>query len=617
VSRGIHPEVLAPTDDERAVSAPFHSLVVPARGLNDPAPASERTHSVSDALVDVLVGLGVQYAFGLFGGGIAPFCEAIHRSPIQLVHFRHEAGAAFAAIEASLASGRLTVVVATTGPGVTNLYTGMVAARWEGAKVLFISGCTRASQRGRWAFQETSGYVAGVLPLFTPGLLFHHAAVLEDAAEIETVASRLATGITRLGGFVAHIGLPMAVQTAPARRAHAPRISSMSPPSCDAAGVRRCAELLANETFVIWVGFGARSCAEQVRALAERSGARVVCSPRAKGVMPEEHPLFLGVSGFGGHARVASYMRWSCPERTLVIGSRLGEFASFWSPDLVPTHGFIHVDVDPEVFGAAYPNASTLGVEADARTFLSALLEAWPEHRSGSISAESSADSWAGLANEQTPETDVDTDWSPLQAPRAAGPVRPSFLMSRIQREIIDKTDAIVLTEAGNSFAFGTHYLKFPTPRYRVSTGFGSMGHAAGGVLGAALGSGGKAVAILGDGALLMLNEINTAAAHKIDAVWIVLNDARYGMVAQGMQSIGWLPFETDFPETDFVAIARAMGADGVRVEREVDVEGALRIAVCARGPFVVDVYVDRDELAPAGARNKSLIRQGVNHGAA
>jgi acetolactate synthase-1/2/3 large subunit len=119
-------------------------------------------------------------------------------------------------------------------------------------------------------------------------------------------------------------------------------------------------------------------------------------------------------------------------------------------------------------------------------------------------------------------------------------------------------------------------------------------------------------VAIVGDGAMMMMNEINTASAYGIDAVWIVLNDARYGMIAQGMESIGWTPFEVDFPRADFVPLARALGAQALSVRSERECESALRTAMAARGPFVLDVWIDPDELAPAGRRNQSLAKQGV-----
>jgi acetolactate synthase-1/2/3 large subunit len=471
----------------------------------------------------------------------------------------------------------------------------MVMARMEGAKVLLVTGSTSAALRGRGAFQETSGTASALAPLFAPGAVFHHAAIVEDARELDVFLARLAGGVARPNGFVAHLGLPLAVQTARRSERVTPRLRPAPPPVCDATTVARSAGLLATEPFVIWAGFGARHAGPAVRDLAELTGARVMATPRAKGVMPENHPQYLGVTGHGGHGTVEEYLKEAPPARALVLGSRLGEFVSFWSPDLVPREGLVHVDLDPSVFGAAYPTVPTFGVQAEIGAFVEALIAAWPS-RSGPSAP-------AALPPEPPPRLEA----------RSPGPVRPSFLMQAVQREIVEKDAASVIVDAGNALALGNHYLRFPGPgRYRASTCFASMGHGSAGVLGAALGHG-KAVAIVGDGALLMQNEINTAASYGIPAVWIVLNDARYGMIAQGMQTIGWEPFATDFPRADFVAIARAMGADGVRVDREHDLEAALRAGVGAPGPFVIDVIIDPNEVIPSGRRNQSLEAQGVN----
>lgn len=571
-----------------------HSMVVPARPTVT-APSTE-TISVSELLIDALAGLGVTHGFGIIGGGIAPFCEALRRSPIQLVHFRQEVGAAFAAIESSLASQRLSLVMATTGPGLTNMYTGMVAARREGANVLFVTGCTPPAQRGRGAFQETSLSAGDLANLFTPGALFHHAAILEDIAELAPTVSRLTSGVTRPHGFVAHLGLPISLQTTRAPRAGTPRLLTAPPSLCDEPTLERCAELLHDESLVIWVGYGARHSSDAVRKLAELTGARVMCTPRGKGIFPENSSAFLGVTGIGGHTSVVTRLLESPPDRILVLGTRMGEFSSFWLPGLTPRRGFIHVDLDADAFGASYPEVTTLGIQADINAFVGAMISRLskrgsPRHERSSL-----------------------VPPSPARAPRRAGPVRPSFLMQVIQTELVEQSDAIILTEAGNSFALGSHYLRFQEAgRYRVSTGFGSMGHAAAGVIGATLGGRRKAVAIVGDGSMLMLNEMNTAACYGIDAVWIVLNDARYGMIAQGMQAIGWQPFSTDFPRVDFVAIARAMGCDGIRVESEEQVEIALRRALLASGPFLIDVIIDSTEPSPPNPRNASLVKQGIN----
>jgi acetolactate synthase-1/2/3 large subunit len=554
------------------------------------------THpTLSEALVEALQDLGTEHAFGVFGGGIAPFCRAVSQSSIRLLHCRHEASAAFAAIESSLATGRPALVIATTGPGITNLYTGMAAARAEGAKVLFVSGTTSAPQRGRAAFQETGGTCSALSPLFVKGDLFHHVGVLEDPAELDATLARLSSGFARPHGFVAHLGLSLAIQTA--RRAPSrARVTTWPSSGCEAPLLAKCREQLVREPFVIWAGFGSRHAADLVRALAERTDARVMCTPRAKGVMPEDHPLYLGVTGLGGHTRVTEYLGRERPPRALVLGSRLGEMSSFWLPELVPRGGFIHVDLDPEAFGTAYPDARTWGIQAEIGWFLRELMATWPARAQASLPRKPS-----GLIER-------------VLEPRTEGAVRPSYLMQAIQREVVDQSLAIVMTEAGNAFALGSHHLRFAQAgRYRVSTSFGSMGQASAGVLGAALACGNKAFAIVGDGAMLMLNEINTAANYGLGAVWVVLNDARYGMIEQGMRSVGWQPFETDFPRADFVAIARAMGGDGTRVDCEQDVRAALRAGLAALGPFVIDVIIDPTELPPAGKRNQSLVKQGLD----
>jgi acetolactate synthase-1/2/3 large subunit len=183
--------------------------------------------------------------------------------------------------------------------------------------------------------------------------------------------------------------------------------------------------------------------------------------------------------------------------------------------------------------------------------------------------------------------------------------------MQRIQEVVVRRSDAVVMADAGNAFAWATHCLSFDGPgRFRVSTGYGSMGHFSAGVIGAAVGLGAKAVSIVGDGALLMNNELSTAATIGAPAVWIVLNDARFGMVEQGMRGLGMQPVACEFPQADFAAIARAVGCDGVRVHSEHEIDRALEVALAARGPFVVDVLVDSNEPSPVTRRVESLMRQ-------
>jgi acetolactate synthase-1/2/3 large subunit len=470
----------------------------------------------------------------------------------------------------------------------------MVAARWEGARVVFVSGCSRPPQRGRWAFQETGGGGNPLQSLYSSGTLFHYAAMIEDPTEIETALTRVATGLQQANGFVAHVGLPINIQSTPVARSYVPSVFTAHSGGGNDGALAEIVSQIADEQLVIWAGFGARAAAENIREFVELTQTPIMCSPRAKGVFPEHHPLYLGVTGLGGSKQLDEHLAHVRPDRVLVLGSRLGEMTSFWSESLIPPNGIVHIDVDPSVFGAAYPRARTVGIVGDVGACLRQVITGWPGSRPH--------------RKELSFLKERSSHMRPHQGRRC---VRPSYLMQVLQSIVVENSNAIVLTEAGNSFALGNHYLHFPEAnRYRVSTGFGSMGHAAAGVIGASMGSGRKAVALVGDGSLLMLNEISTAVTYHTDAVWIVLNDSRYGMIAQGMESLGWTPFGTDFPEVDFVAIARAVGAAAVRVDSESELATAIATAMATRGPFLVDVVIDRREQAPSGRRNQSLLQQ-------
>ncbi len=554
---------------------------------------------LADVLAEALYGMGVRQAFGVVGGAIAHLAEALQFSALDVFHCRHESGAAFAAMEASFATGRPTVVFTTTGPGITNALTGLMSAKWDGARVILLSATTPPPHQGRWATQETGPRTmfAGV---HASGVLCHYGETINDPSQLSTVIAALAAGCQRPQGFVASIGVPIHVQAAPvtAELASSSRSTVLNAETATSSA-RHCAELLLADgaqaddrhPFAIWVGFGARHASTLVRELAERTGVGVMCTPRAKGIFPEDHPQFVGVTGLGGHGGPPAYIERHRPLRTLVLGSRLGEASSMWDRRLVPEHGFVQVDVDAAAAGA-YPDAPVTSVQAEIGQFLEALLTHVP----------------TALKPHRVPPEPLPP--APSTGPlRADGPVRPTMLFNAIQRVVVDGSDAFLMAESGNSFAWAIHLLRLRTPRLRLGVSFGSMGQATTGVIGAAI-EGRKSVAIVGDGAMLMFSEVNTAVQYRLPAVWVVLNDSGYGMIEHGIRRLGLRPLETAMPTTDFVALARAMGADGVRVEREGDLDAGLRQALDARSAFVIDVRIDPTEEAPIKGRVESLKKQ-------
>lgn len=548
---------------------------------------------LSDALVQVFAEGGISHAFGLIGGAVAPFARALNDGPIEVVHCRHETCAAFAALEGYFTTGRPGLVFTTTGPGLTNALTGLAAARWEGGKVVLVSAVTPVQNRGRWAFQETAHFdVTGVFP---SSRLFHYSALVDDVTAFPVVATRLLRGLRRPGPFVAHIQLPLSIQAASLPTFPVPRVSSENRIVAERDVIDRIVRTLDGSSFAVWVGFGAREASADLLSFVEQTGAPVMSSPRGKGVFPEDHPLYLGVTGFGGHAAVDEYTTESRPDYVIVLGTRLGEMTSSWDRNLLPREAFIHVDIDPDVFGAAYSDVTTIGVQSDVGEFLKELL------RRGGAAFRSSA------------RPPVKSPFPKAPEPREEGPVRPQVLLDSVQRLILDRGERVTLmSEAGNAFAWATHWLRFSGhAKYRVSMGFGSMGHAVGAALGIALVGKHKGIALLGDGAMLMNNEISTAVHHRAPAVWIVLNDSQYGMIRQGMLANGHRPFATEIPHADFARIADGMGAKGIRVTREPELPAALEAAMREPGPVVVDVVVDGAQRAPTGKRFSTLLDQG------
>lgn len=540
------------------------------------------------ALTHALNELGVRHAFGVSGGPISQFWQALSASAVRVTHFRHESGAAFAAAEASLATGAPVVVFVTGGPGVTNAITGMYAARHEDARVILVSGYTDPARHGRRPMQETS---PGTLPhegLYTAGPWFDHARVLLDPAELPEVIGELAEGLSRRTGFVAHLGISLAAQNAPAPPL--PPSTVRPRPSADLAeAAARAYKLLRGSDWLLWTGWGAREAAAEVRELARAAGVPVMSTPRGKGVFPEDDPAYLGVTGFAGHARVTDHLARRRPDHTLVLGTQMGDFSSGYHPNLVPAKGFLQVDLADKV-ADTMPAATVLPIQADVAEFCAALTAL--------IKADGPPKPLPPLPPAEHPPVRTD---GPL--------VDPAHLISAVQQVFTDR-GVPVLAEPGNAMAWAIRQLRITHPgSWRLASGMvTSMGHSVTGVVGAALATGRKAVALAGDGAMLMNNEISTAVATEAPAVWVVLNDSRYNMCEQGAAILGLAEVDCRIPATDFAALARAQGAHGLTVATPSDLLPALTEALICPDPCVVDVRIDPDRTAPTLERNASLL---------
>ena len=528
--------------------------------------------------------IGARLVFGVSGGGIAPLWGALSNAQgLRLIHTQHESGAAFAATEASIASGEVVVVFTTTGPGLTNALTGLFAARQEGARVLVFSGVTASERRYRGATQE-SGPSSTLAALYGSGPVFDEASVVESPTMFASVLRRMEEGLARPGGFVGHIGLPTDLQGQSCSPV-LPAAVHTQQGELSGHALARLGQLLAGRRVAILAGFHAREAQAPLIQLAERLAAPVVVTPRAHGVFPASHPLFRGVVGFAGHAESESALRQWQPELLLVLGSELGEGSTQWCDSLVPSERLIWVHPTSDLLSGSFQGVPTERVVALVAPTLRALLAQTPQR---------SAAEPPGHAPRQAPSK-----------PSLRG-VSPACLMDAVQRVVIDQGEATVMAEAGNSFAWAIHRLRFDTPRLRISVGWGSMGHFTTGVIGAALTTG-RAVALVGDGAMLMMNELATASVHQLDATWVVLNDSCLGMCRQGTALSGIHGVDTRLAEVDFAAYAGSLGVQAWVVEREQDLDAVLARAVQGKGPRLVDVRLDASVAAPIQRRITAL----------
>jgi acetolactate synthase I/II/III large subunit len=321
-----------------------------------------------------------------------------------------------------------------------------------------------------------------------------------------------------------------------------------------------------------------------------------MATPRGKGVIAEDDPAYLGVTGFAGHPSVLAYLDRHRPRYTLVLGTALGDTASGYHPGYLPSIAFVHVDLDPSVHGQAYPTIKTVPVVADTGAFCTRLVELFEAGQPAPVLA----------APGVRPFPDV--------APPGRGDrIHPGRLIDAVQAVFVD-SGQLVMAETGNALAWAVNRLRFTDPEHwRGPSGLvGSMGHFSTGVVGAALATSRTAVALVGDGSMLMLNEVSTAVATGASAIWVVLNDSCYNMCAQGAQVLGLTNVDCSLPETDFAAYARSLGAVGITVRHTDKLNGSLAAALRATGPVVVDVHIDPRVGAPTAGRNAGLLRDSA-----
>lgn len=555
----------------------------------------------AQAIVRSLQEEGVEVVFGYPGGVVLPLFDALYEAEgIRVILTRHEQGAAHAADAYARVTGKPGVVIVTSGPGAANTVTGIANAYMDSVPIVVITGQVATHVLGTDAFQETD--ITGITIPITK-----HNYLVDDPADIPSImAEAFHIASTGRPGPVL-IDLPVDVSRGEIDFTYPERVNLPGyKPTVKghAKQIHQAAALIAKARKpLLYVGGGVLSSngAKELKELAELMQLPVVTTLMGKGAFPEDHHLFVGMPGMHG----GKFTNYAITETDLLLGVGVrfddrvtGKLATFASKAKV-----VHVDVDPAEIGKNRP--VDVPIVGDARVVLSAITA---ELRK--MNAEPRTDAWMRVID----------DWRaryPFHYHASETSIMPQYVVERV-RELTKGMPAVFTTEVGQNQMWACQYLRITEPRTWVSSGgLGTMGFGLPAAIGAQLGRPDHLVIdIAGDGSIQMNSqELATAAINKLPVKVVILNNGYLGMVRQWQElfyehrySSSTLP--QDCP--DFVKLAEAYGAFGIRVTAAAELDDALAAAFAFDGPAIVDVRVEREEnvfpmVAPGGSIDEML----------
>jgi acetolactate synthase-1/2/3 large subunit len=561
----------------------------------DEADAEEATDvsTGAQAVVRALENAGVEYLFGVQGGAIMPVYDALYDSEMHHVTMAHEQGAAHAADAYGIVSGDPGVCMATSGPGATNLVTGLADSNMDSDPVVALTGQVPTDFVGSDAFQETD--TVGVTRPITKENTFSSAAdeVGDDVAEAFALAAEGRQGPTL-------VDLPKDVTKGETERQPGPPTTPKTydpPERAEPEAVREAAAVLADaERPVILAGGGVikADASEELREFAMEYEVPVITTMPAIGAFPEDHELSLEWAGMHGTG-YANMAITNC-DAMFAVGTRFDDRLTGGVETFAPDAEIIHADIDPaEISKNVEADYALLG---DAEQVITQLHEAMP----------GAPDCAAWRDSCQQWKDDYPMDYA---APEDE-PVKPQFVVEAYDAATDD--DTVVTTGVGQHQMWACQYWMFTEPRTWVSShGLGTMGYGLPSAIGARLAADDDqdVVCFDGDGSFLMtVQELSVAVRENLDITVVVLNNAAVGMVRQWQDAF----FEqrrmaSEYPWVpEFDQLAEAFGAKGFRVDTYEELPDVVEESLAYDGPSVVDVHIDPEEnvypMVPSGGDN-------------
>ncbi len=538
-------------------------------------------------MVKALEDEGVEMIFGIPGGVMLPVFDVLYESKMRKILTRHEQGAAHAADGYARATGRVGVCMSTSGPGATNLVTGIANAYMDSVPLVAITGQVATNLIGTDAFQE-----ADTTGITMP--ISKHNYLVKDPADIPDVVQEAfciaSTG--RPGPVVIDLPVDVSRGELDYRRREQPELRGYKPTvKGHNQQIRMAARaILEARKPVIYAGGGVitAGAAGELKKLATENGIYVTHTLMGKGAFPESHHLSLGMLGMHG-TRFANYAMCEA-DLIIAVGARFDDRITGKLSEFAPKAKLIHIDIDPAEIGK---NVRVhIPIVGDARQVLRDLGAAIREMKSEVAIPDRRE--WNSMIE----------GWKekyPLTYERGSG-LKPQYVVEKIYE--VTGGEAIVCTEVGQNQMWAAQYYKVEKPRrFITSGGLGTMGFGFPAAIGAQLGKPKDIVFdIAGDGSFMMnMQEMATAVLEGVPVKVAILNNGYLGMVRQWQQlfynrnySCSCLEREKQSP--DFVALAEAFGAKGIRVTDPDLVEAALAEAVESDRPVVIDFWVDPEE---------------------
>jgi acetolactate synthase-1/2/3 large subunit len=552
--------------------------------------------SGAQILMEVFKEQGVDTVFGYPGGAVLNIYDEIFKSAAWLKHVVtcHEQGASHAADGYARATGKTGVVIATSGPGATNLVTGIATAYLDSTPMVAITGNVACALIGRDSFQEVD--ITGITMPITK-----HNFMVKDVTKLAGVL-REAFRIARAGrpGPVL-VDIPKDVQIAACDYAAAASAEAPAPKPLDENVLTRAVQLIreAKRPF-LYIGGGVQiaGAGEALVKLAETIGAPIGTSMMALAAVPHSHPLFLGMTGM--HGRYAASIALDKSDLIIAVGTRFSDRATGNKAEFSKNHKVLHIDIDPAEMSKNIP--AYVALVADVKQALNALNEAGLPHSDPAWLAEV-----RGLM--AAPDNHLSMDASILN---------PELVLQAVNKRL--PADSPVATDVGQHQMWVAQYYHFEKPRtFITSGGLGTMGFGMGAAMGACIGTGlKKTVLVTSDGSFHMnMNELATAVANRLPLIVLVLNNSVLGMVRQWQTMFYDKRYSSTTLNrpTDYCLLAQAFGAKGLRLETLDKMDSVLDKAFSLPGPVVVDVRINRDEMVlpmiPPNGTIKDMILRG------